>query len=42
MADLYLFLFITICIAIVGWSIVRLERIYQFPFFMASVFFSLS
>ncbi|WP_052312579.1 hypothetical protein [Geminocystis herdmanii] len=40
MADLYLFLFITICIAIVGWSIIRLERIYQFPFFMASVFLS--
>lgn len=40
MADTYLFLFITICVAIVGWSIIRLERIYQFPFFMASVFLS--
>lgn len=40
MADLYLFLFITICIAIVGWSIVRLERIYQFPFFMVATFLS--
>lgn len=40
MADTYLFLFITICIAIVGWSIVRLERIYQFPFFMVSTFLS--
>ena len=40
MADAYLSLFITICIAIVGWSIIRLERIYQFPFFMASVFLS--
>lgn len=40
MADFYLFLFITICIAIVGWSIVRLERIYQFPFFMVSTFLS--
>ncbi|WP_241537555.1 hypothetical protein [Cyanobacterium aponinum] len=40
MADTYLFLFITICVAIVGWSIIHLERIYQFPFFMASVFLS--
>ncbi|MGY6529659.1 MAG: hypothetical protein ACXITR_06985 [Cyanobacterium sp.] len=40
MADTYLFIFITICGAIVGWSIIRLERIYQFPFFMASVFLS--
>ena len=40
MADTSLFIFITICGAIVGWSIIRLERIYQFPFFMASVFLS--
>ena len=40
MADFYLFIFITICIAIVGWSVISLERIYQFPFFMASVFLS--
>lgn len=40
MADTYLFLFITICVAMIAWSIIRLERIYQFPFFMASVFLS--
>ncbi|MEB3192033.1 MAG: hypothetical protein VKL42_16955 [Snowella sp.] len=40
MADFLLFLFISICLAIVGWSLIRLERIYQFPFFMASVFLS--
>lgn len=40
MADFYLFIFISICIVIIYWSIIRLERIYQFPFFMVSVFLS--
>ena len=40
MADFYLFVFIALCIAIIGWSIIRLERIYQFPFFMAATFLS--
>jgi hypothetical protein len=40
MADFYLFIFISICMAIVGWSVIYLERIYQFPFFMVSVFLS--
>jgi hypothetical protein len=40
MADFYLFVFISICMAIIGWSVISLERIYQFPFFMVSVFLS--
>jgi hypothetical protein len=40
MANFYLFIFISICIVIICWSIIRLERIYQFPFFMVSVFLS--
>lgn len=40
MADFYLFVLITLCIAIIGWSIIRLERMYQFPFFMAATFLS--
>jgi len=40
MAELYLSLFIFICFSIVGWSIIRLERVYQFPFFMAAIFIS--
>lgn len=40
MAEIYLDLLIGICIAIVGWSLIRLERIYQYPFFMASIFIS--
>lgn len=31
--------FIIICFAILVWSIVKIERIYQFPTFMASIFF---
>ena len=40
MAETYLSLFIGICLAIVAWSLIRLERIYQYPFFMASIFLS--
>jgi hypothetical protein len=39
-ADFYLLVFISICVAILLWSMIRLERIYQFPFFMVSVFLS--
>lgn len=38
MADFYLLVFIGICTAILAWSIIRLERIYQYPFSMMSVF----
>jgi hypothetical protein len=40
MANFYLLVFIGICTAILLWSINRVERIYQFPFFMVSVFLS--
>jgi len=40
MANFYLLVFISICVAILLWSMIRLERIYQFPFFMVSVFLS--
>ncbi|MEA5529732.1 hypothetical protein VB638_09020 [Dolichospermum sp. UHCC 0684] len=40
MVETYLSLFIGICLAIVAWSLIRLERIYQYPFFMASIFLS--
>jgi hypothetical protein len=37
---LYLYIFIAICVAIIGWSMIRLERVYQYPFFMAAIFMS--
>ena len=40
MTNLYLLIFIAINIAIIVWSLAKIERIYQFPFFMASVFLS--
>lgn len=40
LAYTFLYLFIVICVAIVAWSTIRLERIYQYPFFMISVFLS--
>lgn len=38
MAELYLYLFILICIALLGWGLARPERIYQYPFFMGGIF----
>jgi hypothetical protein len=40
MADFYLLIFVSICIGILVWSVVRIERVYQFPFFMVSIFLS--
>lgn len=40
MAETYLYLFIIICIGMIGWGIIRLERVYQYPFFMAAIFIS--
>ena len=37
MAETYLYLFIGICIAIVAWGVIRLERVYQYPFFMVTI-----
>ncbi|MEH1963215.1 MAG: hypothetical protein V7L05_25875 [Nostoc sp.] len=40
MAEIYLYLFIGICIALIAWGLIRLERVYQYPFFMAAIFIS--
>jgi hypothetical protein len=40
MAELYLYLLIAICIGLLGWGLIRLERIYQYPFFMGAIFIS--
>jgi hypothetical protein len=40
MAESYLQILLIILLALLGWGIVRTERIYQFPFFMASIFIS--
>ena len=40
MADFYLLILVSICIGILVWSVVRIERVYQFPFFMVSIFLS--
>lgn len=40
MTETYLYLFIGICVAIVAWSLIRLERVYQYPFFMIAIFLS--
>lgn len=40
MAETYLYLFIGICIAIVAWGLIRLERVYKYPFFMVTIFLS--
>lgn len=38
--EYYLYLFVGICSAILIWSMIRLERVYQYPFFMTSIFVS--
>lgn len=40
MTHLYLYLLIAICIGLLGWGLIRLERVYQYPFFMGSIFVS--
>ncbi|MBE9166973.1 hypothetical protein IQ238_05285 [Pleurocapsales cyanobacterium LEGE 06147] len=40
MSDLYLWLFISTCFGLLAWGIIRLERIYQYPFFMGATFVS--
>ena len=38
MAEFYLAIFITICVGLIFWGLVRIERAYQYPFFMGSMF----
>jgi hypothetical protein len=40
MAEIYFYSFILICLAILGWGMLRLERVYQYPFVMAAIFLS--
>jgi len=40
MSQLFLWLFISICIGILGWGMLRPDRIYQYPFYMAAIFLS--
>ncbi len=40
MAEIYLYFLIGICAAMLMWGMVRLERVYQYPFFMAAIFLS--
>ena len=40
MHHFYLSLFIIICFGLLGWGMIRLERVYQYPFFMGATFVS--
>ena len=40
MVDIYLWLFIAVCIGLLGWGLARPERVYQYPFFMGGIFVS--
>ncbi|ACK73852.1 hypothetical protein PCC7424_5789 (plasmid) [Gloeothece citriformis PCC 7424] len=40
MAEAYRDILILICLGLLGWGLIRIERIYQYPFFMACIFFS--
>jgi hypothetical protein len=40
MAELYRYILVIICLGLLGWGISRVERIYQYPFFMGTLFTS--
>ena len=40
MAELYLYLLVGICAGLLGWGLIRPERVYQYPFFMGGIFVS--
>jgi hypothetical protein len=40
MAEIYRNLLVLICLGLLGWGVIRIERIYQYPFFMGSLFLS--
>lgn len=40
MAETYRDLLVLICIGLLGWGLIRIERIYQYPFFMGAMFIS--
>lgn len=38
MIEIYLYLLITICTGLLGWGLIRRERVYEYPFFMGGIF----
>ncbi len=40
MPEIYCYLLTLICIGLLGWGLIRIERIYQYPFFMGAIFVS--
>lgn len=40
MAEIYLNLLILICFCLFAWGLIRVERVYQYPFFMGIIFIS--
>jgi hypothetical protein len=40
MDEIYKYLLFIICIGLLGWGVIRIERIYQYPFFMGIMFTS--
>ena len=40
MAEIYRNLLVIICLGLLGWGFIRIERIYQYPFFMGAIFLS--
>ena len=40
MAEIYRNLLVIVCLGLLGWGLIRIERIYQYPFFMGVIFIS--
>jgi hypothetical protein len=40
MAEIYRDLLLTTCLGLLGWGVIRLDRVYQYPFIMGSIFIS--
>jgi len=40
MAEIYRNLLVIVCLGLLGWGLIRIERIYQYPFFMGAIFVS--
>ena len=40
MVEIYRNLLVIVCLGLLGWGLIRIERIYQYPFFMGVIFIS--
>ena len=40
MAETYRNLLVIVCLGLFVWGLIRIERIYQYPFFMGAIFLS--